>query len=127
MPKTLASQLGEIGVKPGDITRLALSHMHPDHTGNANLFTAATLYMQAAEYDAAFGRADGRDYLAEADVDVVVFQHLPLAIQSRILREGRALYVRDEDALYEVATRSVKAFELFRPIHQAYLNEVARG
>ncbi len=55
MPKTLASQLEEIGVKPGDITRLALSHMHPDHTGNANLFTAATLYMQAAEYDTAFG------------------------------------------------------------------------
>jgi glyoxylase-like metal-dependent hydrolase (beta-lactamase superfamily II) len=55
MPKTLASQLEQIGVKPGDVTRLAMSHMHQDHTGNANLFTAATLYMQAAEYDAAFG------------------------------------------------------------------------
>lgn len=67
------------------------------------------------------------DYLAEADVDVVVFQHLPLAIQSRILREGHVLYVRHEDALYELAIRSVKAFERFRPIHQAYLDEVARG
>lgn len=55
MPKTLASQLKEIGVDPADIERLALSHMHPDHTGNANLFAAATLYMQEAEYDAAFG------------------------------------------------------------------------
>jgi len=26
-----------------------------DHVGNANMFTAATLYMQQAEYDAAFG------------------------------------------------------------------------
>ncbi len=37
------------------IKYLALSHTHPDHTGNANLFTAATLYMQEPEYDAAFG------------------------------------------------------------------------
>jgi len=55
MPKTLASQLGEVGVGPADVKYLALSHMHPDHTGNANLFTAATLYMQETEYDAAFG------------------------------------------------------------------------
>ena len=56
MPKTLASQLEQIGVRPADITYLALSHMHRDHAGNANLFTAATLYMQEAEYDVAFGR-----------------------------------------------------------------------
>ena len=55
MPKTLASQLKEVGVDPTEIKYLALSHMHPDHTGNANLFTAATLYMQEAEYDVAFG------------------------------------------------------------------------
>ena len=55
MPKTLASQLKELGVDPADITYLALSHMHPDHTGNANLFGAATLYMQEAEYAVAFG------------------------------------------------------------------------
>jgi N-acyl homoserine lactone hydrolase len=55
MPKTLSSQLKELGVDPTDIKYLALSHMHQDHTGNANLFTAATLYMQKAEYDVAFG------------------------------------------------------------------------
>ena len=55
MPKTLASQLKEIGLEPADFKYLALSHMHPDHTGNANLFTAATLHMQEAEYDVAFG------------------------------------------------------------------------
>jgi glyoxylase-like metal-dependent hydrolase (beta-lactamase superfamily II) len=55
MPKTLASQLKEIGVEPTDIGHLAMSHMHGDHCGNANYFTAATLYIQTAEYDAAFG------------------------------------------------------------------------
>jgi glyoxylase-like metal-dependent hydrolase (beta-lactamase superfamily II) len=53
--KTLASQLAEIGVKPDDIKFLAFSHTHGDHVGNGNLFTAATLYIQEPEYNAAFG------------------------------------------------------------------------
>ena len=55
MPKTLIRQLQELGVQPGDIHHLAFSHMHADHCGNANYFTAATLYMQRLEYEAAFG------------------------------------------------------------------------
>jgi N-acyl homoserine lactone hydrolase len=55
LPRTLASQLAEIGVAPNQITHLAFSHTHGDHVGNANLFTAATLYIQEPEYDAAFG------------------------------------------------------------------------
>jgi N-acyl homoserine lactone hydrolase len=55
VPKTLASQLAETGVLPAQIRYLAFSHTHSDHVGNANYFTAATLYMQEAEYDAAFG------------------------------------------------------------------------
>lgn len=55
MPKTLASSLKELGVEPADVKFLAMSHMHADHCGNANYFTAATLYIQEAEYDAAFG------------------------------------------------------------------------
>lgn len=55
MRKPLAASLQEIGVAPADIQHLAMSHLHGDHSGNANLFTAATLYMQAPEYEAAFG------------------------------------------------------------------------
>jgi len=53
--KTLRSQLQEIGVTPADIAYLGFSHFHGDHVGNANLFTSAKLYIQKAEYDAAFG------------------------------------------------------------------------
>jgi N-acyl homoserine lactone hydrolase len=53
--KPLKAQLEELGIEPGQITHLAFSHTHGDHMGNANLFTAATLYIQQAEYDAAFG------------------------------------------------------------------------
>ena len=55
MRKPLAESLKELGVAPADIKHLAMSHSHGDHAGNANLFTSATLYMQAAEYDAVFG------------------------------------------------------------------------
>jgi N-acyl homoserine lactone hydrolase len=55
MRKPLADSLKEIGVKPGDIQHFAMSHSHGDHSGNANLFGASTLYMQSAEYDAVFG------------------------------------------------------------------------
>jgi len=55
MRKPLTESLKEIGVAPADIQYLAMSHLHGDHAGNANLFAAATLYMQAVEYDIAFG------------------------------------------------------------------------
>ncbi|UQR59878.1 N-acyl homoserine lactonase family protein [Bradyrhizobium sp. C-145] len=50
-PKTLAAQLEQLGVKPADIKAMAVSHTHPDHTGNVELFPQATLYVQKAEYD----------------------------------------------------------------------------
>jgi N-acyl homoserine lactone hydrolase len=53
--KTVASQLSALGVAPGDVKRLALSHFHSDHVGNANLFAGAKVYVQEPEYDAAFG------------------------------------------------------------------------
>jgi glyoxylase-like metal-dependent hydrolase (beta-lactamase superfamily II) len=55
MKKPLAESLGQLGVAPADIQHFAMSHSHGDHSGNANLFAASTLYMQAAEYDAVFG------------------------------------------------------------------------
>ena len=50
-PKTLASQLDVLGVKPTDIKYVAISHSHPDHIGNVGLFPQAMLLVQKAEYD----------------------------------------------------------------------------
>jgi glyoxylase-like metal-dependent hydrolase (beta-lactamase superfamily II) len=55
MRKPLAESLKEIGVAPADIQHFAMSHSHGDHSGNAGLFAASTLYMQEAEYNAVFG------------------------------------------------------------------------
>jgi glyoxylase-like metal-dependent hydrolase (beta-lactamase superfamily II) len=50
-PKTLLSQLEALGVKPSDITFVAVSHTHGDHIGNVELFPQAMLLVQKAEYD----------------------------------------------------------------------------
>ena len=50
-PKTLASQLDQLGVKPADIKFIAVSHTHGDHIGNVELFPQAMLLVQKAEYE----------------------------------------------------------------------------
>lgn len=55
MKKPLAESLREIGVAPADIRYFAMSHSHGDHSGNANLYAASTIFMQQAEYDVVFG------------------------------------------------------------------------
>ncbi|HVI12255.1 MAG TPA: N-acyl homoserine lactonase family protein [Pseudolabrys sp.] len=50
-PKTLASQLEMLGVKPADIKYVAVSHTHPDHIGNVEMFPQTMLLVQKAEYE----------------------------------------------------------------------------
>lgn len=67
------------------------------------------------------------DYLALGDVDVVVFQQLPLYVRTRVFKEGLVLHARDQDSLYDLALHTARAFERFRPRYRLYLDEVARG
>src|SRR5215471_18366105 len=48
---TLVSQLASAGYKPSDVTYLALSHYHWDHTAGANLFAGATWLASKVEHD----------------------------------------------------------------------------
>jgi predicted nucleotidyltransferase len=59
--------------------------------------------------------------------DIQVYQSLPIYVQKRVLAEGRAVYCRDDDALYALARRTIREFEDFRPRYQCYLDEVARA
>jgi glyoxylase-like metal-dependent hydrolase (beta-lactamase superfamily II) len=52
--KRLVAQLAEIGYSPSDITYLALSHYHYDHTANADAFAGATWLVRQIERDAMF-------------------------------------------------------------------------
>lgn len=53
--RKLAPQLKALGYEPKDITYLAMSHYHADHTANANMFAGSTWIVQKAEYDVMFG------------------------------------------------------------------------
>ena len=50
LDKSLIDQLAEIGLKPVDIGRVAISHTHGDHISNVGLFLSSTIVMQQAEY-----------------------------------------------------------------------------
>jgi N-acyl homoserine lactone hydrolase len=55
--KTLRSQLAEIGYKPSNITYLALSHYHYDHSANSNEYGGSTWLVQRPEREAMFSAA----------------------------------------------------------------------
>lgn len=52
--KPFLPQLAAVGYQPSQITYLALSHYHGDHTANANAFAGATWLVQQAEHEAMF-------------------------------------------------------------------------
>src|SRR5580765_8294421 len=47
--RTLRGQLAAIGYKPSDITYVAISHAHKDHSANLNQFAASTWLVAPAE------------------------------------------------------------------------------
>jgi N-acyl homoserine lactone hydrolase len=54
LASALAPQLVASGYAPRDVTHLALSHYHWDHTANANAFAGATWLVRQIERDAMF-------------------------------------------------------------------------
>lgn len=60
LTKPLIPQLAEVGYSPADITYLALSHYHYDHTANANRFANATWLVRRLERDAMFAETPPR-------------------------------------------------------------------
>lgn len=49
VPRTLTSQLMQLGLKPDDIDYVGLSHLHFDHAGNLRQFAKATWILNATE------------------------------------------------------------------------------
>ena len=85
--------------------------------------------LDAAHTDADAVASVKLDYLKGTpdSFDIQVYQSLPLYVRKRVLAEGKVLYCRDEDALYELARQTIREFEDFRPLYQYYLDEVSRA
>lgn len=67
------------------------------------------------------------EFLSRHDLDIHVFQQLPLYIRRRVLREGQVLLSKDDDVLYDLAIRTARAFEDYRHIYLGYLEAVERA
>lgn len=61
------------------------------------------------------------------EVDVQVFQAVPMYVRKRVLEDAEVLWVGDLDALYDVAIRFVREWEDYRPIYEDYLEAVRVG
>lgn len=85
------------------------------------------VFLQSGKYDSLTLSRKKLAYLQGNDLDVHVFQQLPLYVRHRVLKEGKVIFARDLDALYTLAFRTAQEFEDFKPIYRAYLAEVARG
>jgi predicted nucleotidyltransferase len=53
--------------------------------------------------------------LKKGDLDIHIFQQLPLYLRRNVLKEGKVVFARDTDLLYAVAFRTAQAFEDFKP------------
>ena len=73
--KTLIAQLAEIGVKPADITYVAVSHTHGDHVGNIGLFPTSTVLIQGAEYDWAMTQSVKPAFAATQKIEKLAGDH----------------------------------------------------
>jgi glyoxylase-like metal-dependent hydrolase (beta-lactamase superfamily II) len=112
MRRPLLQQLAEIGYAPADVTWLALSHYHYDHTANANAFASATWLVRAAERDAMFA--------AEAP-------GLTRPSTYAALRESRTMLIEgDEHDVFGDGAVVIKAAPGHTPGHQVLLVKLAR-
>jgi N-acyl homoserine lactone hydrolase len=117
--RTLVAQLAEIGVKPADVTYVAVSHTHGDHVGNIGLFPSSTILIQGSEYDWAMTQpvkpafaatqtieklAGDRDVFADGSVTILTTPgHTPghqsllvlLAKTGALVLSGDAVHFRD--------------------------------
>lgn len=54
MKTRLTDQLAQLGLTPFDIEHLSISHWHPDHSGNANLFAGSEFIINKTEQELMF-------------------------------------------------------------------------
>jgi predicted nucleotidyltransferase len=67
--------------------------------------------------------------LGTDDVDVIVLNEAPLALQYRVLRDGRVIYCRDRQAMIEHRARTMSYYLDFKPFldrHEAAILDRAR-
>lgn len=63
-------------------------------------------------------------YLKIFDLDIQVFQQLPIYIKTRVIKDGKVLHCKDDAALYELSFSVIREFSDFEHIYRDYLAEI---
>ena len=67
-------------------------------------------------------------YLSDfPDLDISIFQQLPIYIRKRVIKEGKILLMKDFDELYDIVIDTIKEFDDFKKIYKMYLEGVMNG
>ncbi len=61
---------------------------------------------------------------APNNIDIQIFQQLPIYVRKRVLKEGKKLLCKNEDALYDIAFATMKEFGFYKKIYDAYLDSM---
>jgi N-acyl homoserine lactone hydrolase len=109
---SLSAQLKAAGFAPRDVTHLALSHYHWDHTANSNAFAAAQWLVRPAERDAMF---------AERSPGAVLPQLFAGLKQAKTV-----LLQEDEHNVFGDGSVVIKAAPGHTPGHQVLLVKLAK-
>lgn len=91
--KQLKPQLAAVGYAPEDITYIAFSHYHSDHTANANMFAGSTWLVEQAERDIMFSDKPApvkveKNYIALKDSKTVI---LPATSDYDVFGDGTVI------------------------------------
>jgi glyoxylase-like metal-dependent hydrolase (beta-lactamase superfamily II) len=108
----LLPQLAAVGYRPADITYLAMSHYHTDHTANANEFASSTWIVQESERNAMFAEQGPR-------------QAQPANFSK--LKTAKSIVVRNEDHdVFGDGTVVIKFTPGHTPGHQSLFLKLAK-
>jgi predicted nucleotidyltransferase len=58
------------------------------------------------------------------NLDIQIFQQLPLYIKMRVLKDGKTILCKNQDLLYDLTISTVRQFEYFKPRYLSYLEGV---
>ena len=113
--RSLVSQLSGVGVRPDEVTYLALSHLHFDHVGNANDYARATWVVQKAERDSVWGSTPLPSFANPASVAAF-----------SALKDSKSRVIEGDHDVFGDGTVVIKSTPGHTPGHQSLFVRLAR-
>ena len=137
---SLKDQLADIGYTPKDITYLAVSHNHGDHTGNANDYAGSTWIAQRLERDYMFGATkpptlnnseyialkDSKTILIDGDYDVFKDGSVMLILTAGHTPGHQSLYLKLPKTGSVILTGDLYHFPGERTFHTIPKNDMGK-